>query len=272
MAYGARLESVLGESPRGFESPILREQHPRSIIQQQDPRSSIQQQNSTTTSQRPGPPGRSPGRGHVTEKTVVSVRPRRSLITTGFISVVLGMIPLFGVLYWFSIEHDSWGVVFVVHLIVTALCLLAIVRQLTVYSAVTGTELVVRGIFSPLIRVPLDKIAAVHLVETYVGQAPESVTQLLVTDDEGKRLFRMRGNFYRDGDLKAIAAALPVTAQVVAEPIGISEFFRTYPGSAYWFEHRPILWIVVFAVSLAVAIAVAAWVMTILGMPVGLAG
>ena len=25
MAYGARLESVLGESPRGFESPILRQ-------------------------------------------------------------------------------------------------------------------------------------------------------------------------------------------------------------------------------------------------------
>jgi hypothetical protein len=24
VAYGARLESVLGESPRGFESPILR--------------------------------------------------------------------------------------------------------------------------------------------------------------------------------------------------------------------------------------------------------
>ena len=27
MAYGARLESVLGESPRGFESPILRQFH-----------------------------------------------------------------------------------------------------------------------------------------------------------------------------------------------------------------------------------------------------
>ena len=25
MAYGARLESVLGESPQGFESPILRQ-------------------------------------------------------------------------------------------------------------------------------------------------------------------------------------------------------------------------------------------------------
>ncbi len=30
MAYGARLESVLGASPRGFESPILR-QLPRTI-------------------------------------------------------------------------------------------------------------------------------------------------------------------------------------------------------------------------------------------------
>ena len=28
MAYGARLESVLGESPRGFESPILRQRTP----------------------------------------------------------------------------------------------------------------------------------------------------------------------------------------------------------------------------------------------------
>lgn len=29
MAYGARLESVLGASPRGFESPILRQTHSR---------------------------------------------------------------------------------------------------------------------------------------------------------------------------------------------------------------------------------------------------
>jgi hypothetical protein len=207
----------------------------------------------------------------VTEQTLVAVRPRRSLIRTGFISIVLAMIPLFGVLYWFSIEHDSWLVVFLVHMVVTALAILVVVRQLTVYSAVTRTELIGRGIFSPMIRVPLDKIAAVHLVETYVGQAPESVTQLLVTDEEGKRLFRMRGNFYQAGALQAIAAALPVKAQVASEPIGITEFFRNYPGSAYWFEHRPILRLVVFAVSLAVAVAIAAWVMSILGMPVGFA-
>ncbi len=33
MAYGARLESVLGASPRGFESPILRDVMSRVIVQ-----------------------------------------------------------------------------------------------------------------------------------------------------------------------------------------------------------------------------------------------
>jgi hypothetical protein len=79
----------------------------------------------------------------------------------------------------------------------------------------------------------------------------------------------MRGNFYPDGALEQIAAALPVKPEVVSEPISITEFFRAYPGSAYWFEHRPILRIVVFVVALVLALAVAAWVMTILGMPVG---
>ena len=32
MAYGARLESVLGESPRGFESPILRDVMSRDVV------------------------------------------------------------------------------------------------------------------------------------------------------------------------------------------------------------------------------------------------
>lgn len=201
--------------------------------------------------------------------TLVTVRPRRSLLRTGFVSVVLAMIPLFGVLYWFSLEHGSWLVVFVVHVIVSLAAIGVLIRQTRVHSAVTDTHLVGNGIFTPLVRVPLDDIARVDLVETYVGQAPEAVTQLLVRDADGVRLFRMRGNFYEDGDLPRIAAALPVKPHVSEEPVNLTEFFRAYPGSAYWFEHRPILRIVVFAVALAAALAIAAWVMSILGMPIG---
>ena len=207
----------------------------------------------------------------MSDTTVVTVRPRRSLLRTGFISIVLAMVPVFGVLYWFSIEHGSWLVVFVVHVIVSLAALAVMVRQTMVHSAVTETELIGNGIFSPMVRVPLDAIAKVDLIETYVGQAPESVTQLLVRDADGNRLFRMRGGFYPPGALQQIAAALPVKAETTSEPIGLTEFFRTYPGSAYWFEHRPVLRVVVFGLALAIAVALAAWVMTILGMPVGFA-
>ena len=205
----------------------------------------------------------------MSETTLVTVRPRRSLLRTGFVSIVLAMVPVFGVLYWFSIEHGSWQSVLVVHVLVSLVAVGLLIRQTMVHSSVTETELRGNGIFTPLVRVPLDHIATVDLVETYVGQAPDSVTQLLVRDAEGRRLFRMRGSFYHPGDLPKIAAALPVAPDVVSEPIGLSEFFRAYPGSAYWFEHRPILRIVAFAMGLAAALAIAAWVMTMLGMEVG---
>jgi hypothetical protein len=201
--------------------------------------------------------------------TQLRVRPRRSLVTTAFVSIVLAMIPVFGVLYWFAIQHGSWGLVFVVHLAVTIGCLATLWRQLTVYTAVTETDLVGRGIFSPLVRIPLATVASVVVVRTYVGQSPDPVSQLLVRDAGGARLFRMRGNYWTPEDLTAVAKALPVTPTFVEEPISIREFYRTYPGSAYWFQNKPGLWVIMFVLALALIVAVAAWVMTIFGMPVG---
>lgn len=186
----------------------------------------------------------------------VFVRPRRSLVSTAFISIALGMLPVFGVLYWFGVQHRSWQIVLVVHLVLVVACVGALIRQLSVFSAVSDTELSGRGIFSPVERIPLDRIASVVMVPTYVGQAPEPVTQLLVRDSAGRRLFRMRGNYWHSGDLAAIANALPVTPQVVKDPISVREFFRSYPGSAYWFENRPLIRVgmVVAAILLVVAI------------------
>jgi len=201
--------------------------------------------------------------------THLRVRPRRSLLATAFVSIVLAMIPVFGVLYWFATQHGSWALVFVVHLAVTIACLATLWRQLTVFTAVTDTELVGNGIFSPTVRVPLSAIASVVMVPTYIGQSPDPVLQLLARDASGARLYRMRGNFWRPEDLKAVANALPVTPTYVEEPISIREFYRTYPGSAYWFQNKPALWVVVFVLAVVGIVAVAAWVMRIFGMPVG---
>lgn len=200
--------------------------------------------------------------------TTLRVRPRRSLMTTAFLSIVLAMIPVFGVLYWFAIQHGSWAMVFVVHLAVTILSLATLGRQLTVFTAVTETELIGRGIFSPLLRVPLSSIASVAVVPTYIGQSPDAVMQLLVRDESGARLFRMRGTYWNPEDLTAVAEALPVAPTYVQEPIGIREFYRAYPGSAYWFQNRPALWIIAFILAVLLIVAVAAWVMRIFAMPV----
>ena len=195
--------------------------------------------------------------------TPVLVRPRRSLVSTALVSLVLGMIPVFGVLYWFGVQHGSWPIVLIVHLVLIAGCLVAMFRQLSVFSAVSGSELTGRGIFSPLERVPLDRVSTVTIVPTYVGQAPEPVTQLLVRDAAGHRLFRMRGNFWNPGDLNAIAAALPVQTSVVKEPISLREFYRLYPGSAYWFENRPVMRVAVVVLAMLLVVAVTAFILAV---------
>lgn len=202
----------------------------------------------------------------------VHVRPRRSLLTTAFFSILLVTVIIFGVLYWFSIEHGTWRIVLVLNIVVVVASVAVLLRQLSVFTEVTETELVGRGIFSPVERVPRSAITSVALVPTYVGQAPEPVTQLLARDAEGKPLFRMRGNFWNPGDLEAVAAALNVPVTTVSETLSLRDFFRLYPGSAYWFENRPIVRVLVLGVLVVVALVIAVSVMLVFGMKVAFLG
>lgn len=201
--------------------------------------------------------------------TSVLIRPRRSLLSTALVSIVFAMLPVFGVLYWFAFQHDAWPLVFAVHLAVVLAALALLVRQLTVRTAVTDTELMGSGIFSRLERVPLDRIAEVLVIETHVGQAPETVTQVLVRDAGGGVLFRLRGNFWHASDLDALISALPVPPTVVATPMSLAEFFRAYPGSAYWFENRP--WLLTGSIAAGFALVALAVFAVVggLGLPFG---
>ena len=49
---------------------------------------------------------------------------------------------------------------------------------------------------------------------------------VLVRDAGGARLFRMRGNYWNDGDLDRVAEVLPVAPITVTEPIDLRDFFR----------------------------------------------
>ena len=152
--------------------------------------------------------------------------------------------------------------------IVVGVSLALLARQLTVDTVVADGELRGRGIFSPMVRVPLDTIASVDVVPVYVGQSPETVPQLLVRDAEGRRLFRLRGTFWHADDLTKVMDALPVPAQIVTEPMSFPEFFAAYPGSAYWFENRPWLMAGLLALVIVACIGIGVSVMVLLGMPI----
>lgn len=198
----------------------------------------------------------------------VYVRPKSSLLGDAFVAIVLGTTPIFAVVYWFTSSHGGTRIALAVHAGVIALGLLLLWRQLRVFCSVIDDELIGNGIFTPLVRVKLASIRRVQLMPTYLGAAPEPVLQLLVTGDEGRRLFRMRGNFWHDDDLRALAAALPVPAEETREAITMREFFTAYPGAAYWFENRRALQVAVLAVAMLAALAAAVWIMNALGLPI----
>jgi hypothetical protein len=204
----------------------------------------------------------------VTEQTVVRIVPRRSLLVTALVSIVVVLVPVSAVLYWFAIPRGQAMWIALMQAIVIGISLALLARQLTVDTVVADGELRGRGIFSPMVRVPLEKIASVDVVPVYVGQSPETVPQLLVRDAEGRRLFRLRGTFWHARDLTKITDALPVPARIASEPMSFAEFFAAYPGSAYWFENRPWLMAGLLAAVIIACIAIGVGVMVLLGMPI----
>lgn len=197
----------------------------------------------------------------------VRIVPRRSLLVSALVSIMVVLIPVSGVLFWFAIPRGQGGWVVLAQAIVVGAALTLLFRQLTVDTVVADGELRGRGIFSPMDRVRLTDIAQVDLVHVYIGQSLETVPQLLVRDAQGCRVYRLRGTFWHPGDLEKVAAALPVPLTVAPEPMPVSEFFEAYPGSAYWFENRPWLVAALVAIAIAAGVGLAVGIMTLFGMP-----
>jgi hypothetical protein len=202
-----------------------------------------------------------------TEPAVVRARPRTALLGTAVLTLFVVTAPLYGVLYWLAVPRGLLWQTLSGHVAILVIGSAVGARQLAVFVEVRGGRLSGNGIFSPTVHAELSRIDRVDIVATYVGMRPAPVRQLLVRDAEGRRLFRMRGNFWGDDVLTHVAAALPVTPALVAEPIDLPDFFRRYPGSAYWFENRPAVLAVAIVLGVAAAVSVAAGAIALSGQP-----
>ena len=199
------------------------------------------------------------------------MRPRKSLLTTAWIAGLVGSLPVFAVLYWEAIQSGgSFAAVVHAHIVVMIAGMLVYWRQRSVFTGITQGALVGNGIFSPLVRVPLDEIQRVEFVKVESKDPGEPALQFVALDADGRTRFRMRAQYWHLDDLRALADRLGCAGDR-KDPLTTEEFLGAYPGGAYWFEKYPVLRFALGAVGViaavlgATALVAAAGMQTFLG-------
>ena len=198
---------------------------------------------------------------------LVRVTPKNSLLSSGALSFVGVTVPLFGTLYLLGTPLGTWPVISFVLCGWIALSFAAMARYRRVFVGVTETEVVARGFMSRTIRRSRNSVALVVLAETYRWNAPDSVPQFLLLDAANRRVLRMRGTFYSEEAMRAVAGAMKQPLAAFPEPITAQEYFATYPTGAYWFENRAPLTGSLAAVTVVASVFVILGLMQLAGIP-----
>jgi hypothetical protein len=194
----------------------------------------------------------------------VLIHPRPELLRSGVWAVVAAGIPLFAVLYWLSVSQGGWRRVLLVNIVFAALVLLLIWRTRTAYvrvddEAVTKSSFVRRTVLSTA------QIATVVVAETYRGGSSDTIPQLVALSTTGARLLRLRGTFWARADILTVADALGARVTVLREPLSPNEYYRLYPGVAYWYEGKRWSAIAGLLLAFAAAASTVTWIMAALG-------
>jgi hypothetical protein len=193
------------------------------------------------------------------------VHPKSVLSSLGVLTFLITIIPLFGVLYWYTAPFNIWPELLALQLLILVGCVGAYWRQTRVFSSVSPTTLEGNGIFSPTSIVPLDSVSRVVLVPVYRSHPSEASTQLIVLNDHDHVVFRMRGQFWHASDMTGFASAIGRPVKVEQTAISEEEFFAEYQGSAYWFERNAGTRLVVIIGLVAVLVACILAIMSTVG-------
>lgn len=171
---------------------------------------------------------------------VMTVRPRRSLLRRFMLQSAFVGLPLIALAVWseqqFSPGTKSALVLSV--LIVAVLVVWAVVRFRRTEISVSPYGLVERGFFGGLNSVASRDVVSIVRIETYRGASDETTPQLFLVGRDGRCMLRMRGAFWDDESMDAVAASLGVEEIVRAAPVTMSELRVSDPKLLYWFEQR----------------------------------
>ena len=218
MAYGARLESVLGESPRGFESPILRTISIHDVL--------------------PLVLGGAMVIKGAPDGTLL--RPVGRVVRQGAVASIVFLTPVFTVLYFLTGASGLWFVVFSAQVLASALVALVILAYRRASIRVDSSGITERGFFGTTTHFPVERIGSIIAAETFDAGSETTIPQLFVCDHQGRQLVRMRGQYWSKESMDVVTTTLPVPVTKVEDSLSTRELGTDYPGLLYWFERHPV--------------------------------
>ncbi|MES2094614.1 MAG: hypothetical protein V4531_12490 [Actinomycetota bacterium] len=194
------------------------------------------------------------------------LRPRRSLLGSGILGLILVPLPIVVTILALGSPDGSWRFALIFGAIAVILFIIGLYLFQTTYILITARQVTEREFFGAPVSTPLSAVHSAVLAHTFRTSSSDTLPQLIVRNDRGERLLRMRGIFWTEESMRAAAAAIGVPLEEPAEALTARQFLEVYSGSAYWFENRRGVVALVVAVGI-LCIGVVLGLMGLLGLP-----
>jgi hypothetical protein len=197
----------------------------------------------------------------------VRLRPKRSLLWSGILVFIIVPIPIVATLVTLGLPDGSWRISVGAEAIALVLFAIGLYLFLTTYVVISPTHFTERGFFGRAVTTPVTEVASVVIAHTFSSSSSETLPQLIVRNDRGERILRMRGIFWSEESMRVAAAAIGTPLEEPVDPLTSKQFFEQYAGSAYWFENRRGLGITVVVLTGLVCVGIVLGLMGLLGLP-----
>jgi hypothetical protein len=116
------------------------------------------------------------------------------------------------------------------------------------------------NLFGAKTEIGTSDVGTVVLVERLTGATQQPSPSLLLLDEGGKPLLRLRGELWSIDAMGAVGGSMLQTPEVIPEPITTGELRRRHPLSIPLWEAHPVVTSLLAALAIVIAVAVVAFV------------
>ena len=116
------------------------------------------------------------------------------------------------------------------------------------------------NLFGARTEIGTSDVGTVVLVERLTGATQQPAPSLLLLDEGGRPLLRLRGELWSIDAMGAVGGSMLQTPEVISEPITTGELRRRHPLSIPLWEAHPVVTSLLAALAIVIAVAVVAFV------------